>query len=764
MDATLKTEKLFYDQVQKLSEHTILGVAASLINSIILVIVLWEVVNRTHLLLWMLCVLLISIIRMNLQHKYKKIDKNKTAVNKWKNVFLITLAISGLIWGSAAVALFPPASIGHQSFIAFVLGGMVAGSVGVFSVVLAAFLAFSLPTLLPITLRFFLTGGQIHLAMGAMLFLFWLIMFITARKLHKDILNYFSLQYQNKDLISELEAEIDVRKTAESELKKKNLEIEKIVYQRTSELQETNRKLTTEIEERRSIANALQESEEKYRDLVEDINDVIFSTDQDGIVTYISPAVKSSMGYDPQEITGESFTDYIHEDDLPMVLEKFAEVLAGNIIPSEYRIRAKTDEFRWIHSSSRVVTKDDQITGIRGSFTDITEKKKLEEQLRQSAKMESIGTLAGGIAHDFNNILGIIVGNTELAMDDVPEWNPARINLEEIHAAALRARDVVRQILAFSRKSPLEMKTVRISPIVKESLKLLRSSIPTTIEIQQDISSKLDTVRADPNQVNQVLINLCTNAAHAMRDNGGVLAVALENVSLTEDTVNDYNELIPRKYVKLTVSDTGKGIDPQVIKRIFEPYFTTQGIGEGSGMGLAVVHGIVKSHGGDILIESEPGKGTTVHVLFPVIERELEPEIATGADVPLGNEKILFVDDEKAIVDVIQIMLERLGYQVAAKTSSLEALEAFRATPDKYDMVITDFTMPDMTGMELAKNLLELRPDIPIILCTGFSDRINEDKAKSRGIRAFVMKPVVRDEIANIIRMALDADGYDTQP
>ena len=764
MDATLKTEKLFYDQVQKLSEHTILGVAASLINSIILVIVLWEVVNRTHLLLWMLCVLLISIIRMNLQHKYKKIDKNKTAVNKWKNVFLITLAISGLIWGSAAVALFPPASIGHQSFIAFVLGGMVAGSVGVFSVVLAAFLAFSLPTLLPITLRFFLTGGQIHLAMGAMLFLFWLIMFITARKLHKDILNYFSLQYQNKDLISELEAEIDVRKTAESELKKKNLEIEKIVYQRTSELQETNRKLTTEIEERRSIANALQESEEKYRDLVEDINDVIFSTDQDGIVTYISPAVKSSMGYDPQEITGESFTDYIHEDDLPMVLEKFAEVLAGNIIPSEYRIRAKTDEFRWIHSSSRVVTKDDQITGIRGSFTDITEKKKLEEQLRQSAKMESIGTLAGGIAHDFNNILGIIVGNTELAMDDVPEWNPARINLEEIHAAALRARDVVRQILAFSRKSPLEMKTVRISPIVKESLKLLRSSIPTTIEIQQDISSKLDTVRADPNQVNQVLINLCTNAAHAMRDNGGVLAVALENVSLTEDTVNDYNELTPRKYVKLTVSDTGKGIDPQVIKRIFEPYFTTQGIGEGSGMGLAVVHGIVKSHGGDILIESEPGKGTTVHVLFPVIEKELEPEIATGADVPLGNEKILFVDDEKAIVDVIQIMLERLGYQVAAKTSSLEALEAFRATPDKYDMVITDFTMPDMTGMELAKNLLELRPDIPIILCTGFSDRINEDKAKSRGIRAFVMKPVVRDEIANIIRMALDADGYDTQP
>lgn len=756
MDETLKTEKLFYDQVQKLSEHTILGVAGSLINSIIMVIILWGVVNRTHLLLWVLCVMLISIIRMNLQHGYKKIDKNKMAISKWKNVFLITLAISGLIWGSAAVALFPPDSIGHQSFIAFVLGGMVAGSVGVYSVVLTAFLAFSLPVLLPITLRFFLTGGQIHLAMGTMLFLFWLIMFMTARKLHKDILNYFYLKYENKDLILELEAEINVRNIAESELKKKNLEIEKIVYQRTSELQETNRKLTDEIEERRSIANALRESEEKYRDLVEDINDVIFSTDQNGIVTYISPAVKSSLGYDPQEIIGESFVNYIHEDDHTMVLENFAGILAGQINPTEYRIRTKTNEYRWVRSSSRVIMKEDQIAGIRGSFTDITEKKKLEEELRQSAKMESIGRLAGGIAHDFNNILGIIVGNTELAMDDVPEWNPARDNLKEIRIAAMRARDVVKQILSFSRKSPHEMKPVRISSIVKESLKLLRSSIPMTIEIQQDISSELDTVRADPTQINQVLINLCTNAAHAMRNKGGVLEVALENVTLNEDTLNDYNDLAPGKYVKLTVSDTGQGMDPRVVERIFEPYFTTKAVGEGSGLGLAVVHGIVKSHGGDILANSEPEKGTTMHVLFPVIEREPEPEIQIVADVPLGNEKILLVDDEKSIIDVMQPMLKRLGYQVAARTSSIEALEAFRAKPDKYDLVITDFTMSNMTGMELAEKLLKLRPDIPIILCTGFSERINENKAKSRGIRAFVMKPVVRDEIANIIRMVLD--------
>jgi CheY-like chemotaxis protein len=284
----------------------------------------------------------------------------------------------------------------------------------------------------------------------------------------------------------------------------------------------------------------------------------------------------------------------------------------------------------------------------------------------------------------------------------------------------------------------------------------LRSSIPTTIEIQQDISNELDTVRVDPNQINQVLINLCTNAAHAMKDKGGVLEVVLENVSLNEDTVNGYNDLTPGRYVKLTVGDTGRGIESQVIERIFEPYFTTQAAGEGSGMGLAVVHGIVKSHGGDILIKSEPGKGTTVHVLFPVIEKEPESEIQTGADIPTGNEKILLIDDEKSIVGVIQSILERLGYQVAARTSSFEALEAFRVSPDKYDLVITDFTMPNMTGMELAEKLFELRTDIPIILCTGFSERIDEDEAKSRGIRAFVMKPVVREEIAKITRMVLD--------
>jgi len=341
-------------------------------------------------------------------------------------------------------------------------------------------------------------------------------------------------------------------------------------------------------------------------------------------------------------------------------------------------------------------------------------------------------------------------------MDDVPECNPARRNLEEILTASMRAKDLVKQILAFSRQNLQGMKPVRISPIVKETLKLLRSSIPKTIKIHQNISSESDTVLADPTQINQVLMNLCTNAAHAMEEKGGVLEVSLEHMELDEDSAIYYHDLSLDKYIRLTVSDTGHGIEPKILERIFEPYFTTKEPGVGTGIGLSMVHGIVRTHGGNILVNSELGKGTIFQVFFPCIERKPERKTEITFEIPRGNERILFVDDEKAMVDVIQPIIERLGYKVTARTSSIEALEAFRANPDRFDLVITDFIMLNMTGMELAKKLLELRSDIPIILCTGYSEHINEAKAKRSGIRAFLMKPVVWGEIANTIRKVLD--------
>jgi CheY-like chemotaxis protein/two-component sensor histidine kinase len=321
----------------------------------------------------------------------------------------------------------------------------------------------------------------------------------------------------------------------------------------------------------------------------------------------------------------------------------------------------------------------------------------------------------------------------------------------------------VKQILAFSRQAEEEKKPVQIGPIVKEALKLLRASLPTTIEFHQNIKPDLDNVLADPTQIHQVLMNLCTNASHAMREEGGILDVSLQNVSIVERGLHIVESekseigLDPGQYLRLTVSDTGHGMTPEVLERIFDPYFTTKEKGEGTGLGLAVVHGIVKSYGGIITVQSDMGKGTTFHVYLPRIKREVTagPESRLG-EIPTGNERILFIDDDPGLVDISKQMLEHLGYKLVTRTSSIEALKLFRAQPDKFDLVITDMTMPNMTGDKLAKELMEIRPDIPIILCTGYSERITEEKAKAMGIRAFTMKPLVIRDFANTIRKVLD--------
>ena len=384
------------------------------------------------------------------------------------------------------------------------------------------------------------------------------------------------------------------------------------------------------------------------------------------------------------------------------------------------------------------------------------DRKKLETQLLQAQKMESIGTLAGGIAHDFNNILSPIIGNTELAIMDVDNNNPIKLNLDEIMKAGLRAKDLVQQILAFSRQREQQKAPVQMGLMIKEISKLLRSSIPTTIDISYDIKAEIDTVLADPTQIHQVIMNLCTNASHSMGEKGGELEIELDDLFLESNIGGKYTDLNPGSYLRLTVRDTGYGIKPEVMDKIFEPYFTTKEIGIGTGIGLAVVHGIVQSLGGDINVESTPGEGSSFRVLFPKYEAEVLEEKEDSDLLPSGTEQILLVDDEKATVDVVKVMLERLGYQVTTRTSSIEALEAFRNQPDTYDLVVTDMTMPNMTGKDLAKELMTIRPDIPIILCTGFSEQIDKRSAGEMGIKAFVMKPVVMRDIADTIREVLD--------
>ena len=390
-------------------------------------------------------------------------------------------------------------------------------------------------------------------------------------------------------------------------------------------------------------------------------------------------------------------------------------------------------------------------------FLDVTEQKRLEAQLQQAQKMESIGTLAGGIAHDFNNILFPIVGYTEMTMDDVPEDSTAHRNLKEILSSALRARDLVQQILTFSRKQNQELKPLKTQIVVREALKLIRSSLPTTIEISQNIDKDCGLVMADPTQIHQIVMNLCTNAYHAMDDTGGTLEVNLNEVELTVDDITGL-DMEPGPYLCLKVGDTGEGMDQSVIERIFDPYFTTKETGKGTGLGLAVVHGIVKSYGGDIRVYSEVDKGSVFHVYLPRIkEASVSPEtVVSDEELQTGHERILLVDDEEAIVSMEKQMMEKLGYHVTARTSSIEALEAFRAQPDKFDLVITDMTMPNMTGDRLAGELMNIRPDIPIILCTGFSEKISRERADALGIKGFLMKPIAMKDLAKTIRKALD--------
>jgi signal transduction histidine kinase/CheY-like chemotaxis protein len=406
-----------------------------------------------------------------------------------------------------------------------------------------------------------------------------------------------------------------------------------------------------------------------------------------------------------------------------------------------------------IHTN--LIIRDNRAVGLRGILIDLTEQKKLESRLRQGQKMEAIGKLAGGIAHDFNNIIGIILGNAELAIDDVPDWNPARHNLEEVRIASLRAKDVVRQLLSFARKTMLEKKPTNIIPIITESLSLLRSSIPTSIEIRQNIPKDVNTILADPTQIHQVLINLCTNANHAMPD-GGIFEVSLKHATFDENAAAQYTDLNPGRYVNLIVRDTGHGIPNEEIDRIFEPYFTTKEVGKGTGMGLAVVHGIVKEHNGIITVESELGKGTTFSIFFPVVTKEAAAKDETNEKLPTGNEKILFVDDEESIVKLGCQRLERLGYKVEATISPIEALELFRSKPNQFDLIITDMTMPLMTGDKLVREILNIRPDMPAIISTGFSEKIDEKKAKTIGAVGYIEKPHDKIELAKIVRQVLN--------
>ena len=503
-------------------------------------------------------------------------------------------------------------------------------------------------------------------------------------------------------------------------------------------------------------------SEKRFRSLVDQAVDAFFLFDPDGRIVDVNQRACDSLGYTREELLSMTFRDIdvnarssVTEETPWAYLQLFVPVTNesmqlrkdGLTFPVEMRLGlVDIGGHLFVMGSARNISERMEAEA---------ERRKLESRLLQSQKMEAVGVLAGGIAHDFNNILTAIIGYVELAKIKLARDNPAYNHLEQVLKAGMRASDLVKQILTFSRQSIQDLSPVQVQPIIKEAVKLLRASIPTSIEIKQNIAPDCGSVLANPTQIHQILMNLCTNAYHAMRTSGGVLGVSLEPLEITGDDVNKLLDLSPGRYVRLTVSDTGHGMDKAVLKRIFEPYFTTKLPGEGTGMGLSVVHGIVKSYQGHISVYSEPEIGTIFNVYLPMLESAPVNGTAVHKALERGSERLLIVDDEEPIVMMEKEMFTQLGYSVTACLTPEQALETFRNSPEAFDLVITDMTMPKMTGDKLALELLRLKPGLPIILCTGFSERINEEAAKAIGIREYVMKPIVLTEFSGTIRKVL---------
>ena len=556
---------------------------------------------------------------------------------------------------------------------------------------------------------------------------------------------------QRKPADEELEG-----KPAEEALKKLQAELDRRVGERTAELLKANHELKKEIAERKETENTLRESEKRLKIFYDAAFEGLAIT-EGGRLIDVNNRFAEIFGYDRDDLMGKAIIDLVAADDRERVL---GNIRSGMKEPYEHRAVYKdgSDIFLEVHGvRTQLHGRPVRVTAIH----DITKRKRIEAekanpevQFQQAQRMEAIGTLAGCIAHDFNNILTPIIVRTEMALSAAPAGSGVQANLEQVLEASNRAKNRVGQILAFSRQGERDQKPLKLGPIIKEALKLLRASILASIEIHQDIETESDTVLADPVQMHQIVMNLCTNAAYAMRLDGGVLTVRLDQKSI--DAQARHPDLEPGPYMRLTVKDTGPGIDAKIIDRIFDPFFTTKERGEGTGMGLSVVHGIVKNSGGAIKVESEPEKGTTFEILIPRIADDDHPgihEVEMFSALPGGSERILLIDDEKYLLEAVSQMLKQLGYKVDARGDVLEALNLFRQTPDKYDLVITDQTMPIMTGYKLAQELMRIRPGVPVILCTAYPSY--KDNFMSWAADAYVVKSMDLTELKEKIKDSL---------
>jgi len=497
------------------------------------------------------------------------------------------------------------------------------------------------------------------------------------------------------------------------------------------------------IKKLRTRQQRLQKDKEQYRVMLENADDGILII-QRLKFRYANKKAYEIMGLPQDRGVSNNLVDYIYPDDLNIVLDNYEKTMLSNDRETSFKVRLikKDQSILWVHIRLVPVVWDYEPADLC-FMRDITCQKMMEQNLQQTQRMEAIGALAGGIAHEFNNILTTIVGTAELVLMDCPEDQPGKDEFKQIQESGYRARDLARQILTITRENVMDAQPLYLSPIIKEALKLLRSTLPKNIKIIKHIDQQLDVVKADSIQMYQVFMNLCTNAKHALeKTDSPCIEVALKNVTIRTPGKDIANDLKPGKYVELSVRDNGAGIANDIAHKIFKPYFTTKDKNSGAGLGLSTTLEIVKQFDGYIFFESEPGKGTCFTVYLPVHEMGKSKDRVSDKKAPVqGGGKILFVDDEQEITLIAKKMFESLGFSVMALNSGKQALEYFARSPEFFDLMITDMAMPEMTGEKLAKEVMRIRPGFPVIMCTGHSDTFDEKKAKESGIREYITKP-----------------------
>lgn len=715
-------DTLFQERIRLLLHNSR---TAAIVNICIAFLTYLAIPSQSYVWLWL--ILGVAVIRLISRYWFKRISNRPDNLKKIFFLTLVLVALQGATWGIASILLYNSATDFHRFYLMAIICGMTGGAVLTLTPSVLAFACFTIPAVFPLVFTLLLQSDETFRHAGFMGVVFLLAVHFLAKRISES----------NSELIdSRSRLEITTKELARH---KNHLEI--LVENRTREL---------------------AESRETYRRLTEEINDAIYELDSKGRITYISPAITPITGYQPEQALGRYFTEFVFLDDLPMIQEKFAKVLSGFLEPSEFRIVDSAGIPRWVRTSSRPILSNAGPTGLRGILTNIEnekremiEKTKLLQQIQDNQKLEAIGTLAGGIAHDFNNILSVIIGFCEITRMNNAENRSVCDNMDKVLKASERARGLIRQILTFSKKTKQEKELVEPHILLHEGIELLAGSIPKTIKIIENISKDSAPILADPAQFNQIIFNLCTNAYYAMKENGGVLEISLDSVTLDSEKAESLPDLQEGPYIRLKITDTGQGIPEESLQRIFEPFYTTKPIGEGSGLGLSVIHGVIRSMGGAITVESTIGKGSVFTVYLPRQEAEI-PATAESNELPQGNgEHILVVDDEEMLAHLVRELLVSLGYTVTMSTSGKDGLEKFLKEPSVYDAVLTDQTMPDVTGLQLAVAIMDIRPDLPVIICSGYSELINEEKAAQMNIAAFLNKPIRRDILALTLRKVI---------